>query len=89
LAQGGNRRLDQAAPQVIARAQKPVDETLARLLCEQMALVLQGALLVRHAPHAVADAFCARHFGGEAGLTYGTLPSSIDAAAIIRRQLSF
>src|SRR6202011_2178848 len=32
LAQGGNRRLDQAAPQVIARAQKPVDETLARLL---------------------------------------------------------
>jgi putative acyl-CoA dehydrogenase len=89
LAQGGNRRLDQAAPQVIARAQKPVDETLARLLCEQMALVLQGSLLVRHAPPAVADAFCARHFGGEAGLTYGTLPSSIDAAAIIRRQLSF
>jgi len=44
--------------------------------------------LVRHAPQAVADAFCARHFEAEAALTYGTLASAVDAAAIIRRQLN-
>jgi putative acyl-CoA dehydrogenase len=73
----------------MAHARKPVDEAQARWLCERMALVLQGSLLVRHAQRAVADAFCARHFGEGAGLTYGAFPSAIDSAAIIRRQLNF
>ena len=89
LAEGANRQLDYAPLELIARARKPVDDAQARSLCERMALVLQGSLLVRHAPRAVADAFCVRHFGEGAGLTYGTLPSSVDVAAIIRRQLSF
>ena len=40
-----------------------------------MALCLQGSLLVRHAPPAVADAFCASRLGGDGGLEYGTLPA--------------
>jgi putative acyl-CoA dehydrogenase len=89
LAQGGNTQLDHAARELMAYVRKPLEEAQARSLCERMALVLQGSLLVRHAPRAVADAFCVRHFGEGAGLTYGTLPSAIDVAAIIRRQLSF
>ncbi len=50
-----------------------------------MALTLQAALLVRHAPPAVADAFCATRLGGEWGHTYGTLPGSADLDAILRR----
>jgi putative acyl-CoA dehydrogenase len=88
LAKGGNARLDHAARELAGRARKLVDEAQARWLCERMALVLQGSLLVRHAPPAVADAFCARHFGEGAGLTYGTLPSGVDVSAIVRRQLS-
>jgi putative acyl-CoA dehydrogenase len=88
LANGGNRRLDHAALELMAHARKPVDEAQARSLCERMALVLQGSLLVRHAPRAVADAFCVRHFGEGGGFTYGTLPSSVDVAAIVRRQLN-
>jgi len=89
LAKGNDARLDQAALELTAHVRKPVDEAQARWLCERMALVLQGSLLVRHAPPAVADGFCARHFGQGAGLTYGTLPSAVDVDAIIRRQLNF
>ena len=49
-------------------------EVRARRLVERMALCWQGSLLVRHAPAAVADAFCAARLGGDAGLAYGTLP---------------
>ncbi len=49
-------------------------ETRARRVVESMALCLQGSLLVRHAPPAVADAFCASRLAGDGGLEYGTLP---------------
>jgi len=52
-----------------------------------MALCLQGSLLVRHAPAAVADAFCASRLGGDGGLEYGTLPAGSDFGAIIARAL--
>ena len=50
-----------------------------------MALCLQGSLLVRHAPGAVADAFCAARLAGDGGLEYGTLPAGTDFEAIIAR----
>jgi putative acyl-CoA dehydrogenase len=50
-----------------------------------MALVLQGSLLVRHAPAAVADAFCASRLAGDRGLAFGTLPTGLDLAAAIER----
>jgi putative acyl-CoA dehydrogenase len=59
----------------------------ARGLVEDLALALQGSLLVRHAPPAVADAFCAARLGGAGGRVYGTLPAGVDVAAIVDRAL--
>ncbi len=57
----------------------------ARRLAERLALVLQGALLVRHGHPAVADAFCASRLGGDRGSAFGTLPPGLDLAAIVER----
>jgi len=59
----------------------------ARRVAEDLALALQASLLVRHAPPAVADAFCAARLGGEGGHAYGTLPAGADSGAIIDRAL--
>jgi putative acyl-CoA dehydrogenase len=59
----------------------------ARSLVEDLAVALQASLLVRYAPPAVADAFCAARLAGGAGRVYGTLPRGTDAAAIIERAL--
>lgn len=59
----------------------------ARRLVEELAVALQASLLVRHAPPAVADAFCAARLAGEGGRAFGTLPAGVDAAAIIQRAL--
>jgi putative acyl-CoA dehydrogenase len=60
-------------------------ESRARRVVEKMALGLQGSLLVRHAPPAVADAFCAARLDRDAGLEYGTLPAGTDFGSIIER----
>ena len=60
-------------------------EVGARRLAGQMAACLQGALLVQHAPAAVADAFCATRLGTGYGGTLGTLPRGIDLASIVAR----
>lgn len=57
----------------------------ARELTERLALVLQGALLVEHAPAAVADAFCATRLGGAGGQQYGVLPRGTRLGAILER----
>jgi putative acyl-CoA dehydrogenase len=59
----------------------------ARRLVEDLALALQGSLLVRHAEPAVADAFCAARLDGGGGRVYGTLPAGVDAGALIDRVL--
>ena len=60
-------------------------ETRARRIVERLALALQGSLLVRNAPAAVADAFCASRLAGDWGNAYGTLPAGTDFEAIIAR----
>jgi len=85
-AAGADHRLDTAAAElreVLAARSDP--EGQARRVVERMALVLQGSLLVRHAPAAVADAFCASRLGGDWGRSFGTLPPGVDATAIITR----
>jgi putative acyl-CoA dehydrogenase len=57
----------------------------ARRLVERMAILLQGSLLLRHGTLAVADAFVAARVAGDGGVAYGTLPTGIDAGAIIDR----
>jgi putative acyl-CoA dehydrogenase len=87
LARGADPRLDRAAARVRdALAEHPAArEHGARHLVERMALVLQASLLVRHAPAAVSDAFCASRLAGEGGLAFGTLPPGADTRAIIYR----
>ena len=60
-------------------------EMRARGVTELMATVLQGALLVRHAPPAVADAYCVSRLGPRWTGAYGTLPPDMDFDAIIAR----
>ncbi|MEU4237167.1 isovaleryl-CoA dehydrogenase [Actinoplanes sp. NPDC026619] len=80
-ASGADRRLDAA----VTELKKTPDESQARRVVERMALVLQGSLLVRHAPPEVADAFCATRLGGDWGHTFGTLPTSVHTAALVDR----
>jgi putative acyl-CoA dehydrogenase len=83
-ARGGDRRLDAAVDAAEALLVKP-EESMARSLVESLALALQGSLLVRFAPPAVADAFCRSRLGGEHGFTFGTMPVGIDTAGILAR----
>jgi putative acyl-CoA dehydrogenase len=84
LAAGADRRLDAAVGELKARL-TGLDEGQARRLAERMALVLQGSLLVRHAPAEVADAFCASRLDGDWGHALGTLPPRAAAKAIVER----
>src|SRR5262245_22757186 len=63
------------------------DETQARMLTRELVLALQAALLVRHAPSVVADAFCASRLG-EGGSAFGVLPRGLDLSAIAGRAAS-
>ncbi len=86
---GGDARLDAFADRLrddLGRRMDPAGlETQARRLVERLALALQASLLVRHAPAAVADAFCATRLAGEGGRAFGTLPPETDFAAILER----
>ncbi|MFP5253424.1 MAG: acyl-CoA dehydrogenase family protein [Actinomycetes bacterium] len=85
-AQGEDPRLDRAIQATLEMlADSTTLEVGARRLAGAMAACLQGALLVRHAPAAVADAFCATRLGSEYGGTLGTLPHGTDLAAIVER----
>ncbi|MGP9764225.1 isovaleryl-CoA dehydrogenase [Halomonas sp. AOP13-D3-9] len=85
-AQGADGHLDR----FIHQLQRSMQDTQAlqyraRQLADSMALALQGALLVQHAPTYVADAFCAGRLAERSGLNTGTLPTGLDCAAIIQR----
>ncbi|WZH52884.1 MAG: acyl-CoA dehydrogenase family protein [Nocardioides alkalitolerans] len=89
LAVGADRRYDEA----LARLKKELTsfddiELRARRVVEQLALVFQGSQLVRHAPTAVADAFCATRLAGDWGHAFGTLPAGLDLDPILERAAS-
>ena len=85
LARGADASLDRGIAALDDDLTGPVEERDARRIVERMALALQGALLVRHAPVAVADAFCASRFGDDRGVTFGVLPSGVDTLVIVER----
>ncbi|WP_406867634.1 isovaleryl-CoA dehydrogenase [Paraburkholderia fungorum] len=63
-------------------------EGSARRIAQQIVLIAQATLLLKHAPPEVAEAFIATRLGdgcGESGRVYGTLPVTFDHAAIIER----
>ena len=85
-ARGADARLDAAIDRLTGLlADKAGAVTNARLIVEQAALVLQGALLVAHAPAEVADGFVASRLADGGGRAYGTLPAGLDVAAIVER----
>ncbi len=86
LAAGANAALDSFSDRLAAQLSDGQQlEFRARIIVEQMALALQGALLIQHAPAAVSEAFCAARLGDGRSLNYGTLPAGVDSAAIVDR----
>jgi putative acyl-CoA dehydrogenase len=86
IAKGADPRLDQALAALRAELADPAQlETRARRIVEQLALVLQGALLIRYGDPAVADAFTASRLAGDWGHAFGTLPAGVDTVAIVKR----
>lgn len=83
---GADPRLDRAVADLHAEL-SDLDhlESRARRIVERAALALQGSLLVRYAPHAVADAFCASRLARDGGFALGTLPPGVDTRAIVAR----
>jgi len=80
----GDARLKSFAMRVADRlaAAERNDESQARALTRDLVLALQAALLVKHAPVAVADAFCASRLKGEQA-AFGLLPRGLDLRAIV------
>jgi putative acyl-CoA dehydrogenase len=91
LAAGADARLDAHLERVRATAVEVFESAepqfSARQVVEDLAVALQASLLVRFAPPAVSDAFCAARLAGDGGRVYGTLPAGVDAAAIVDRAL--
>ncbi|MFJ4810553.1 acyl-CoA dehydrogenase family protein [Streptomyces longwoodensis] len=85
-ARGADARLDAAVTR-LKNTLATATPSGARRLVELMALTLQASLLVRHAPSAVADAFCATRLGGDWGHSFGTLPDGADVDAVLGRAL--
>lgn len=86
LARGADKRLDR----FVSDLRKEMNdlstlEMKARIVAGKMALALQAALIVRHSPSFVADAFCASRLGGECAGVYGMLSADTDFKSIIER----
>lgn len=83
---GANVHLDKAVNRLKEElANRQNIEERARRLVEQMALVLQGALLVQHSTPEIADAFCVSRLGGDWGRAFGTLPAGLNFKTIVER----
>ncbi|QWF20374.1 acyl-CoA dehydrogenase family protein [Nocardioides sp. LMS-CY] len=88
-ARGGDARLDRTIEDTLGLIGSLLGEPAslevnARRLAMRMALCLQGSLLVRYAPAAVADVFCASRLGTAYDGVFGTLDGG-DLRAIVER----
>jgi putative acyl-CoA dehydrogenase len=80
-AAGAEQRLLRAVRELEQLIKTP--ERNGRRLVSKIALAVQAALLVEHAPPAVADAFCASRLDQDWAPTFGTLPAGTSSAAIL------
>lgn len=85
----GNSTYDAAVAELEDWMQnQPLLESAARRLTEKLAVTFQAGLLLRDAPNAVAQAFCAANLeAGGSGRDFGTLEDSADIDAILERCL--
>jgi putative acyl-CoA dehydrogenase len=65
------------------------NESQARAIVRDLVLASQAALLLKHSPTAVAEAFCASRLGDEPGGTFGLLPPGTDFRFIVDRAAPF
>jgi putative acyl-CoA dehydrogenase len=85
-ARGADARYDAALTALAAELADPDQLPLrARRVAGRLALLLQASLLLRSAPPAVADAFCATRLGGDWGGVLGTLPPGVPVAELVAR----
>ena len=91
LAEGADARFDahvDEAVRLLRDAQRdPASaeaQAGARRLTESLAVAVQGSLLLRHAPAAVADAFVAARTGPVRGFLYGGMPIRAASAIVAR-----
>jgi putative acyl-CoA dehydrogenase len=86
LARGADPRLDAAVGRLTAELADPEQLPVrARRIAGLLALCLQASLLLRHAPAAVADTFCATRLAGDWGAVLGTLPGGTPVRALVDR----
>jgi putative acyl-CoA dehydrogenase len=89
LAGSGNADFSAYVDQLLADlAQAQGDEYGARRLAERIVVAVQGALLLRHAPAFVSDAFVASRIARDVGGAFGRLPAGVDCTAILARALT-
>jgi putative acyl-CoA dehydrogenase len=84
---GANRRLDVAIASLRAdlATGSALGEARAREVTGRIARCLQAALLVRHAPAVIADAYCATRLDDAGAGAFGALPPGLDVEAIVTR----
>ena len=88
LARGSNRLLDTAASTLADQLAAGIpDEGQARAFVGLAARTLCASLLVRFAPPASSDAFCASRLAPRFSGGYGDLPPGVDAETIVARAL--
>ena len=76
LPRSGEPRLQRAVRRLKADLGNGSDRELrARRTTERVVVALQAALLVRHGPTSIADAFCASRLDDDWGGSFGTLPA--------------
>ncbi len=84
-ARGMHPALDHLADTLPTRVEAMATEIEARRLAQDVALAVQAALLAQTAPAAVFGAFCDSRLAGHWGLSFGSLGSGVDFAAILAR----
>jgi putative acyl-CoA dehydrogenase len=87
-ARGGHAALDRHIGLLEGELRDGPDvEVRARELVDRLATVLQAALLVRHAPAWLADAFCRSRLDGLGHHQFGALPADVEFGRIIERAM--
>jgi putative acyl-CoA dehydrogenase len=85
-ARGANAVLDSFVASLATDLADPGElEYRARDVTDRMALALQSALLVQHAPNDVSDAFCRSRLTSSGRHNFGALPRGVACKAIIER----
>jgi putative acyl-CoA dehydrogenase len=84
---GAHPALDRALQRLPAQLEQMASAVQARRLAQELALLVQAALLFQSAPEPVASAFCQSRLGGQWGHSFGTLEPGADLQAIVSRAM--